>query len=445
MDGRTPPKYRSVGFGGVLRDYREFSAGELGPLDRLAAVESPVVGIRIGPLRICFVLDAELAREVLVTDEESYKRPAFIARPFVEAMGDNLFTASGSAWRERRRLYQPSFTRRHVDMLAETMTTTIADEVERWPEDTTLDMQACLTDLTLRVAAQTLIGLDITSHEDGPALRRHFEGVISWIGHRYLHRTAAPANIPTRRNRQMTRDRVALESIVRSAVAQRRRAAHTRADILQLLLETTDEAGRPLSDEEIVGECIGFLFAGHETTAATLTWAIYELACNPEAQERVAAEGDELGSGTLDKLAYTSRVVEEALRLYPPGVAIVRSVRESTQLGGYQVRRGTVMAIILYAIHRNPRHWPDPGTFNPDRFLTDEPHASLPFGLGPRQCLGARFATTEARLALATIASRWRLSLMRPVKPKPRIELALRVDGGLPMQLRRRHPAHLGP
>ncbi|HEY3241618.1 MAG TPA: cytochrome P450, partial [Acidimicrobiia bacterium] len=300
-----------------------------------------------------------------------------------------------------------------------------------------------------RVAGLTLVGLDVNRHDLGPSLRRHFEGVIGWIGHRFFHPFAPPAVVPTRRNRQMARDRAALTAILQGVVAQRRRSADHPADVLQLLIEATDDTGRPLGDDEIVEECTGFLFAGHETTASALTWALYELASNPDAQERVAVEGDRLLAdgatpGTAGDLEYTLRVVEEVLRLYPPGIAIVRMARRGTTLGRYSLRRGTVVAIFLYAIHRDPRHWLDPGTFNPDRFLAGEPHASLPFGLGPRQCLGARFATTEACLALATIVSRWRLHLMGPVKPEPRVELALRVDGGLPMQLRRRHPADLG-
>ena len=119
----------------------------------------------------------------------------------------------------------------------------------------------------------------------------------------------------------------------------------------------------------------------------------------------------------------------------PPGVSIVRMARRNTSLGGHRLPRGTLVSVFVYGIHRNPRHWSDPEGFDPDRFLTQHPQAALPFGLGPRQCLGARFAGTEARLALASITSRWHLRFMGPEKPKPRVALALRVHGGLPMQL----------
>lgn len=449
---RAPPRYLNGGFS-PGRALREFAANQLRLMDRMATMDSPVVATRFGPVPTWLVLDADLARQVLVTDEESYERPAFVVRMFVDAMGRNLFTATGSAWSGRRRLLQPRFTRSHVDGLVETMAATIADEVSGWPADTTLDVQACLTDLTLRVAAQALIGLDIARHELGFELRRHFEGVLGWISHRFYHLSAPPALVPTRRNRQMARHRSELEAIIRRLVAQRRQSDDRPADVLHLLIEATDDTGGPLTDDEIVGECVGFLFAGHETTASTLTWALYLLASTPDAQDRVAAEGDQLlASATptpeaLHQLDYTSRVVEETLRLYPPAIAIARKARRSTSLGGYRLRRGTAVLIAFYAIGRDPHHWPDPTTFNPDRFAPNGDlagaHAHLPFGLGPRQCLGARFATTEARLTLATITSRWQISLSQPVNPKPRVELALRVDGGLPLQLRRRDTAHL--
>ena len=446
-----PPRYRARAFSpaGALRDFSAgFAADRLGLLGGMAG-EAPVIATRFGPVSTRLVFDADLAREVLVTDEESYQRPAFIARVFVEAMGRNLFTASGNAWSTRRRLLQPCFTRTHIDDLVETMAASIADEASRWPSDTTLDMQARMTDLTMRVAALALIGLDVDRHELGPQLRRHFEGVVGWIGHRFYHLAAPPALVPTRRNRRMAEDRAALTSIIKHVVTQRRESGDRPADVLQLLIEATDENGHPLRDDDIVEECIGFLFAGHETTASALTWALYHLAASPAVQDRVAAEGIRLLAGgratprAVDGLEYTGRVVNETLRLYPPGVAIVRSVRRRTSLGGYRLRRGTAVVIAIYAIHRNPHYWRDPTMFDPDRIPpvgagVAKPHAHLAFGLGPRQCLGARFATIEARLALAIITSRWHIELSRPIDPQPRVELALRIDGGLPLRLRRR-------
>jgi cytochrome P450 len=250
----------------------------------------------------------------------------------------------------------------------------------------------------------------------------------------------------------MKEARCELEAIVRRLIAERRRSGIATVDVLGRLLQSQADPGGEPTDDAIIEECIGFLFAGHETTASTLTWALYSLAVAPEVQERVAREGDRLVPGgsrladAVDGLAYTGRVVEEILRLYPAGIGIARMARRTTELCGHRVRRGTLVGIAVYSIQRDARAWPDPETFNPDRVLPSDrtgtdPIAHLPFGWGPRRCLGARFAMTEARLALAMICSEWTLTYNEPNPPRPAITPSLRVDGGLPLRLEpRRHP-----
>jgi Cytochrome P450 len=214
-------------------------------------------------------------------------------------------------------------------------------------------------------------------------------------------------------------------------------------DVLQLLLDHQD-GDDTLSDDRIVTECIGFLFAGHETTASTLAWALYSMAVAPEIQERVAAEGDALcgevpSAVAVDGLRFTGAVVEETLRLYPAGVGIARIARRPTTLAGTRIRRGTIVTIPVYSIQRDPRRWAAADTFNPDRFDVADPagprQGHLPFGAGPRACLGARFATMEARLALALIAARWTVRYTGDGPPTPKISPALRIADGLPVQL----------
>jgi cytochrome P450 len=309
-----------------------------------------------------------------------------------------------------------------------------------------VDIQSDLTDLTLRVASRALLGTDTAEDELGRALREQFEVVLAWISHRFSHIAAAPTAVPTRRNRAMKKARGELRAIVRRVIAERRQSGIATADVLGRLLASQADSGGGPTDEAIIEECIGFLFAGHETTASTLTWALYSLAITPEVQERVAREGDRLVVGTpdlmdvVDGLAHTGRVVEETLRLYPAGIGIARMARRTTELCGKRVRRGTLVGISVYSIQRDPRVWPDPERFNPDRLLPSdgtetEPMAYLPFGWGPRRCLGARFATTEARLALAMICSRWTLTYNEADPPLAAITPSLRVDGCLPLRL----------
>jgi cytochrome P450 len=251
----------------------------------------------------------------------------------------------------------------------------------------------------------------------------------------------------------MLRERSELRAVVRHVIAQRRSSGGGSMDVLQLLLES-QAAEDGLSDDQIVEECVGWLFAGHETTASTLAWALYHLAIAPEIQRQVAAEGDGLterpSAASVDALDCTGRVVEETLRLYPAGVGIARKARRPTVLAGRRLRRGTLVLVAVYSIGRDPRRWPLAEVFDPDRFEGTDveepgPRAYLPFGWGPRQCLGARFATMEARLALAMITSRWTVTYQGSEAPRARITPALRIDGGLPVHLQPRSVDTLGP
>lgn len=422
---------------GLVRALVESRRGVPEGLARLAESRSPVVASRWLPVRV--VLDAEVARQVLVTDADSYGRPWLISNIMGEGLGRTMFTATGEDWRKRRRLAAPVFARGHSDELARLMSSTIADELDGWRPGSVADIQPVLTDLTLRVAGRALLGVDVAHDDLGRRLRRHFEAVLGWINHRFLHPAAPPAAVPTPRNRAMLKERAELRGIVRGLIAQRRASSEPSTDALQLMLDSQGDTG--LTDDEIVEESVGWLFAGHETTASTLAWALYHLAAAPEVQERVAAEGDGLGAqpsaADVDGLAFTGRVVEETLRLYPAGIGLVRSTRRPTMLAGERLRRRTVVLIPVYAIQRDGRRWPRPEVFDPNRFAGDAP-THLSFGLGPRQCLGARFASMEARLALAEIASRWTITYEGVGVPRPIVTPALRIKGGLPVHLRPR-------
>ena len=420
----------------------EWRRDPIGWLSRLSTTTDDISAPRFGyPMRI--VLDPALAGEVLVADAASYSRPWLVTSTMRGGLGPNLFTSKGPEAMAQRRLLAPVFARAHSDELARVMSTTIGDELAGWPAGPISDLQGPLTDLTLRVAARALLGIDTARDDRGHRFRLLFGTVINWINHRFNHVLSAPAVMPTPSNRAMRKARTELQEIVRGVIAERRAGQASSLDVLQLLLDHQSGGGAP-SDDGIVNECIGFLFAGHETTASTLAWALYSMAVAPEIQARVAAEGDVLSGTTpsaaaVDALRYTGQVVDETLRLYPAGVGIVRMACRPTTLGGRPIRRGTIVAIPVYSIQRDPRWWTEPGTFDPDRFSVAAPAASrrghLPFGWGPRACLGARFATMEARLALTMVTARWRVTFTGTGIPEQKISPALRIAGGLPVHL----------
>ena len=415
-------------------------------MNLIAGSGAPVQRAGIG-MPVLVVQDPEAARQVLVGDAASYERPWIVKNIMSEGLSHTLFTSEGHEWLTRRQRVAPVFGRAQVDGLARIIASAIDDQIGAWKPGRAEDMQRDLTDLTLRVACRALLGADSADDELGRVVRDRFEVLLAWISHRFSHLAAPPAAVPTPRNRAMRAAKADLKDAVDQLVRRRREAGATSTDVLSLLL--ADQAGGDgPSDADIVGECIGFLFAGHETTASTLTWALYELATHPDIQAEVAAEGARLDLGrpdlfdAVDQLSLIGRVADEILRLYPAGIGIARVAKTSTELCGHRVRRWTVILIAVYLIQRAPA-WPDPHEFDPQREFPTQPAGAggagyPPFGWGPRRCLGARFATIETRLALAMICARWALTYEEPSPPRAGVMPSLRVDGALPLRLDRR-------
>lgn len=253
-----------------------------------------------------------------------------------------------------------------------------------------------------------------------------------------------PPAVPTPANRAMRAARTNLRALVRELVEARRREPSGADDVLSRLVRA-QLADRTMSDDDIIDECVGFLFAGHETTASTLTWALYELASRPGTQQLIAREGRSISRSSVTLhddvagLSETCSVVEETLRMYPAGISIVRVTKKGTQLAGHKARKGTLVMIAVYRIQRRPSVWESPDEFDshrPNLTVDSELRDSfLAFGLGPRRCLGARFARTEMRLALSLICARWQLSYEAGAPPLPEVRPALRVRGTLPIRL----------
>ena len=389
----------------------------------LLATTAPGVA-KVRGLPVVVVQDPEAAREILVADTASYGRPWLVRNTMEAALGHNLFTSEGDEWLTRRQPIAPVFAARELDGLAAVMAATLADEIERWQPGRASDVQADLTRLTMRVACRALLGTDPRTDEIGAAIDGHFQQLLDWIAHRFTHMAAPPPGIPTRKNRALRRARVELRGAMLGLIETRRRHSDVDAvDVISQLVRAQD-AGASLSDDDIVNECIGFLFAGHETTAATLTWGLYELARHPDVQLDVAREGQVLDldpSGLfrrVDALETVGRVVDETLRLYPAGIGIAQSARRTTTVAGCRVRRGSIVLVAVLAMQRNPNHWDQPAQFDPTRdFSTDvsdgSPGPYLPFGLGPRRCLGARFARTEFATCPRTRVFSMELSIQR--------------------------------
>ncbi len=331
-----------------------------------------------------------------------------------------------------------------MNSLAAIMASALEQQMARWKPGT-FDMQAEMTELTLNVACRALLGVDPDVDDLGQTIRTEFEALLGWLAAHLANPALPPAWVPTPATRSMKQAKANLQAAIHQLMQERRASGTDTDDVLGRLIRSQRDTGAP-DDADIVDECIGFLFAGHETTASTLTFAFYALATHQQVQTQVAAEGNtiNLSSPTLhDDLSLldaTDAAVEETLRLYPAGVAIARTAKKTTDINGHRVRRGTMVMIAVHGIQRHPSVWERPDQFDPDRPTPPAElglrNSFLAFGLGPRRCLGARFARTEMRLVLATICSRWNLTYDQPSPPVTEVAPSLRVAGTLPLSIK---------
>jgi cytochrome P450 len=388
-------------------------------------------------------------RQVLVGRARDTGKDTLQYRALSRVTGLGLLTADGQRWREHRRIVQPAF---HPSTLAGVAGHTadagqrLVDGLLARPDGTVVDVDAGVMALALEVVGESLFG-----HALGPVADRLAEATLTALGEvvsvaRMPLR--APRWVPTPGNRRMAHAMAELEAAVAAILAARAELGpRTPSDLVDLLL-----AGG-LGPREVRDEIVTFLVAGHETVASALTWALVLLAAHPGIADRVAAEAaDVLGPhpgtrpaadlGALAKLALARAVVDEAMRLHPPAWLITRRTAADLVLGGRPVPAGSLLILSPWIVHRHPAAWPDPERFDPDRFLDPATSPSvraafLPFGAGPRMCIGRDFAYAEAVLALAMVARAVRLA---PSGPAPRALplVTIRPDGPVLMRVTRR-------
>ena len=390
-------------------------------------------------------------KHVLQDHNRNYRRNTFFNNIVKLFNGENLFTTDGDDWLWRRRLMQPAFHRQRVTAFGALMTDSAGAMLDRWqtqPDGQPLWVDREMMQLTLRVAGKALFGVDLVG--ESRALGEAFTHTSEFVNYRLGAPFPVPLFIPTRRNREFRRAAQTLDRTIYALIRERRRSGEDRGDLLTMLTQARDEdTGESLNDEQVRNEIALMMFAGHETTAVTLTWTFYLLSGHPEVECQLHAElADVLGGRAptiqdLPDLRYTRMVIEESMRLYPPAWGVARQSVQADEIGGYHIPADAGLSLIINNVHRDPRWWPDPEKFDPGRFTpersADRPgFAYLPFGGGPRLCIGNQFAMTEAQMVLATIAQRYKLRLVpgHPVRPNP--IFVLRTSHGLPMTPERR-------
>lgn len=411
------------------------------------ATRQPIVSGKTG-LRWHMVMDPDSLRRILKEKVEDYPKSTTTKLILNPAIGDSLFVAEGAHWRWQRRAAAPAFAQRHVEALGPVMTAAAEASCRR------LEGATGPVDLFEETVAATFeVISDVTFSGQGGFDR---DAVHHAIG-AYIAQTARislmdvmglPGWLPRPGRLFAGPGLKRMKGIADQAIAERAGAAAKDGppDLLDLLLDAQDpETGRAMNRDELRDNLLTFIVAGHETTALTLAWALYLCAFDPAVQEAAhdeaaSALGDRAATAAdLGALPLTMRIVNEALRLYPPAAFLSRTAQAPDRLCGREVLPGDTVMLPIYALHRHHLLWDRPDAFDPDRFLTaPDRYAFLPFGAGPRICIGASFALQEAVIILATLLARFRFERIAGRDPQPRMILTLRPQGGVWLKVRRR-------
>lgn len=462
----SPPSHPLLGL------MREFRQDRIGLYRRMARDYGDVLRMRFLWVNTYTISHPDYVRHVLVENNHNYVRNPFVNDVFKLFLGDGLFTMDGESWLSRRRLMQPAFHRQRLAGLGTLMTDAVeamlADWAQ-WQEGQEIAVDEEMMKVTLRVAGQALFSVDLLGA--ARTLGDAFTGVSEFVNYRMNTPFPPPLWLPTRRNRQFKAALATLDHTVYRIIEERKgTGAHLlspssrrpfedeqmhidkeeKGDLLDMLMAARDaDTGAGMTDEELRNEVALLIFAGHETTATTLTWAFYLLSQHPEAEAKLHAElATVLGGRTptladLPNLPYNRMVIEETMRLYPAAWGVSRKSVTADEVGGYQLPANASLTLPIATLHYDPRWWEQPERFDPERFTPERSanrhkFAYLPFGAGPRQCIGNNFALMEAQLVLATVAQRYQLRLRpgHPVQPDP--VFVLRTSHGLPMTVVRR-------
>jgi cytochrome P450 len=445
-----PPGPRGLPVLGSLLDVRRDPAGVF---MRAALRYGDVAYFRIGPRHGYLITNPADVRHVLQDNARNYHKSPLYQKLRVH-LGNGLLTSEDEFWLRQRRIAQPAFHRQRVAGLAAVMAEAAREAAAHWERlaarGDAVDVDEEMMRVTRTVVVRALLGSDLGPYTD--RIDAAWTTLNQFIGEDFWA-LGLTDWLPSPRRRRFEEARRLLREAVDYVIAQRRGRPSDSADLLSMLLAARDDdTGEGMSDEQLRVEVTTFLLAGQETTSLALTWIWYLLSQHPHAQRRLEQEVDGVLDGRppeyadLANLPYTRMVIDEALRLYPPAWAFSRQALADDRLGGYELPRGWLAFVVPYVLHRLPSLWDDPEAFEPERFSpersADRPRfAYVPFGAGPRQCIGNQFALIETHLIVATLAQRYRLRLVpgHAVEPWPLI--TLRPRHGMPMFIDSRRAA----
>ncbi len=396
------------------------------------------------------VNDPEGVRSVLVTNARNYGKSTIQYSALSLVTGEGLLSADTAEWKRQRPMVQPAFHREtltsivaHVAAAAER----IIDDWNALPEGSVIDIDGTIMNAALEVVGHALFGSDLSA--DADVLTNATLDALDVVIARARVPISPPAWVPTPGNRKLSNSVAALDGAVHSML-DARGIREMPQDMLDLLITGRDDEGNSLTETEIRDQIVTFIVAGHETVASALTWTFALLAENPEVMRALQAEADAVLGGKAaqfadyQRLPYARAVIDETLRLYPPAWLITRNSLGDDVLGGYEVPNGSLIIMSPWLLHRHPEVWVNPDRFDPQRFIDGavDRSAFIPFGAGPRQCIGRDFAYVEAVLLLSSLVAHFDLEYPAGRQRPPAVPLVtMRPSGGLHLRVRARSAA----
>lgn len=432
----------------LLGNLPEFSRDRLGLLRR-ATMLGDVSGLHLGRLPVLLFNQPEDIHCILAERPDDFDKGSLIHQVFRPLLGDGLFSSEGALHRRQRTLMAPAFQPRTIASYIDTMGLYGEQLQHSWFEGSIINLHQQMTTLTMSIIGKALFDVDVfhETQELGAAIT----ATSVYATHAISRLLPVPYSWPTPLHRRTHRAVAKLRQMLQALIDERRSSSERRHDLLSLLLQTRTEDEEPMSDEQIMAECQILFVAGHETTATALAWSWYLLCLHPHIYACLQAEVDRVLRGRtptfedLPYLPYCLHVFKESLRLYPPAFMILRQALHDLDIHGYPIRRKSLVLISPYTLHRRPDFFPDPDSFNPERFAPEREKqlprsAFLPFGVGSRICIGMHFALMEGQLLLATLAQRvhFRLVSGQHILADPEHHLTLRPGNPLNVCVSRR-------
>jgi cytochrome P450 len=440
---RLPPGPKGTIIGGNIRQLR---AGPLEFFLCIAREYGPLASFRIGPKRVFLATAPDLIEQVLVTDAKHYIKH-FGARAFKPVLGNGLITSEGAFWLRQRKLIQPAFSKARVQSYASAMIELTKEMLDSWQEGDRVQIDREFETLTSKIALKTLFELDDAGN------REHFSDTLRiafvLMNERLRQMVKIPLWMPTRTNRRLRQAVAELSQTMDGFIAAGRSRNRPGDDLLSRLLFAQHEDGTRMSDLQLRDETMTLYLAGHETTALTLAWTWYLLSQHPHVEDKLLMEWQRVLKGAtpsmqhLSRLTYTSAVIAESMRLFPPVYVIGREATTDLELGGYRVKRGYTVLMSQWVNHRDPKYFNDPEAFRPERWEHGlakrlPKFAYYPFGGGQRLCVGNTFALTEAAIILPAVGQRYRFTLDPDAVIGIKPQITLLPANGIPATLRLR-------